>query len=261
MVQDANGYVTLVLGMGGPQPSWVTPANGYTWVDFSKNANFSTFNQIAMRNILPATSFDCDGRFVPYKVGEATDTIGSNLMGLYAPVIDYPVATALPPQASPLTGPAACATYPMGPPAAISGTNQKCAVLLPPPVTISTLTTQCATPGCSQVVAQAQPPISILGNGFGSFPLGLPYTGTSKFLEIKDLTQNWSAGYTGNSCTLNIGEWSGTLISVVANVNQNGACPLAVGDQLSVTVTNPQTLSSASFTVTVAAQTAGLQTQ
>ena len=93
--------------------------------------------------------------------------------------------------------------------------------------------------------------------GFGSFPLGLPYSGNSNFIRITDATQNWSAGYTGDPCTLQVGEWSDTAISVIANVNQNGMCPLAAGDQLTVTVWNPQTLNSASSTVTVVAQSGG----
>ena len=52
--------------------------------------------------------------------------------------------------------------------------------------------------GCNEVVAQSNPPISIVGSGFGSFPMGTPYSGDSDFLEITDQTQNWSAGYTGH---------------------------------------------------------------
>jgi len=102
------------------------------------------------------------------------------------------------------------------------------------------------------VVEQSQPPISILGNGFGSFPLGLPYTGDSNFLEIAE--ENWSAGTPGATCTVTVGEWSDTEISLVANVNENGVCPMAAGDKLTVTVWNPQTLASTAFTTTVAAQ-------
>lgn len=118
------------------------------------------------------------------------------------------------------------------------------------------MTTQCALPGCNQVVIQPQPPVSILASagGFGNFPLGLPYTGDSSFIRITDTTQNWSAGYTGDACTVQVGEWSDTAISVVANVNQDGVCPMAAGDQLTVTVWNPQTLASASLSVTVNAQ-------
>jgi hypothetical protein len=31
LIQDPNGYVTLIVGTGAAQPAWVTPANGYTW--------------------------------------------------------------------------------------------------------------------------------------------------------------------------------------------------------------------------------------
>jgi len=84
--------------------------------------------------------------------------------------------------------------------------------------------------------------------------LGLPYSGDSNFLEIKDETQNWSAGYTGDACMVTIGEWSDAMISLVANVNHNSQCPMVAGDQLAVMVWDPQTLSSAGITVTVAAQ-------
>jgi len=54
--------------------------------------------------------------------------------------------------------------------------------------------------------------------------------------DINDTTQGWSAGYTGSPCTVNIGEWSDGLISLIANVNRNGACPMAAGDSITVTV-------------------------
>ena len=253
LIQDPNGYVTLIVGTGVAQPSWVTPANGYTWLDLTKAASgdYHLLNQIMIRNILPATSFTCAGEYVPYKTGQAT-TAGAGLMGLYAPVIDYPAAATLPQTASPVTGPGSCAAMPIGPGEA----SPLCAVQLPGLPQIAAVTTQCPLPGCSQVVAQPQPPIAILAvsGGFGSFPLGLPYLGNSNFVQITDTTQNWSAGYTGNACTVQVGEWSDTAISLVANVNQNGVCPLAAGDQVTVTVWNPQTLASASASITVAAQ-------
>jgi hypothetical protein len=251
MVQDPNGYVTLVVGVGEPQPSQVTPANGYTWLDLSQVANYLQLNQIAIRNILPASTFECAGQVVPYKVGEATSA-AAGLMGLYSPVIDFQTASQLPTQTSPVTGSSTCAIFPYGPPATTSPTNQVCSVLSTPPIAITGVTTQCATPGNYAVVEQSQPPISILGNGFGSFPLGLPYTGDSNFLEIAE--ENWSAGTPGATCTVTVGEWSDTEISLVANVNENGVCPMAAGDKLTVTVWNPQTLASTAFTTTVAAQ-------
>ena len=36
LIQDQNGYVTLIVGTGAAQPSWVTAANGYTWLDLTK---------------------------------------------------------------------------------------------------------------------------------------------------------------------------------------------------------------------------------
>jgi hypothetical protein len=258
LIQDPNGFVTVIVGTGVAQPSWVTPANGYTWLDLSKVANYQTLNEIAIRNILPASSFSCGGEMVPYKTGQATTRVPNQnqvygLMGLYAPVIDYPVASTLPPAASEITGPSTCAMYPSGPPAV----SPNCAVLTENnSPTIGAVTTQCAAPGCTQVVLQPQPPLSILSlsgtGGFGIFPLGLPYMGTTNFLRIQDLTQGWSAGYTGDKCTLTIGEWSDTAISVVANVNMNGVCPMAANDALNVTVWNPQnTATSASFGVIV----------
>lgn len=253
LIQDPNGYVTLIVGTGVPQPSVATPANGYTWLDLTKvtTGDYTTLKQIMIRNILPASSFTCAGEYVPYKTGQATGS-GAGLMGLYAPVIDYPLPSSLPPTATPVTGPGACDSFPLGP----GEVSPSCGVQLPGVPQITAVTTQCVMPGCNQVVVQSQPPISILAQngGFGNFPLGLPYQGNSNFIKINDVTQNWSAGNTGDACTVQIGEWSDTSISLVANVNQNGVCPMAAGDQLAVTVWNPQTLKSASTTVVVAAQ-------
>jgi streptogramin lyase len=60
-------------------------------------------------------------------------------------------------------------------------------------------------------------------------------------LQVTDLTQSWSAGLAGNPCNLSIGYWADNRIELVANVDQDGLCPLAVGDQLAVSVWNPQT--------------------
>jgi hypothetical protein len=232
----------------------------------SQIPNYLTLNEIAIRHILPSGWFDCPTQLVPFKVGEAT-TADDGLMGLYSPLIDYPLATKLPPTASEATCPkgypgcGACGSFPDGPPAV----QPACQVLSTNSTTITSVTTQCSNiigfTGCNQFVVQSNPPIAIAGSGFGSLPLGIPYNGNSNFLEITDTTQtpNWSAGYTGNTCTVSIGEWSDGLISLIANVNQNGACPMAAGDQLTITVWNPQTLSSFAFPVTVVAQTGGVR--
>jgi hypothetical protein len=263
LVQDPNGYVTLVVGTGVAQPPQATAANGYTWLDLSKITNYSQLNEIAIRNILTNSWFNCSAQMVPYKVGEAT-TADAGLMGFYAPLIDTPTVTFLPATATPVSGltglPGTCDIYPPGPPAVITPTNQQCSVLPSNPTMITSVTTECSNSlgfaGCTQVVVQANPPLAINGQGFGYFPLGIPYTGESNFLEVTDTTQGWTAGYTGSPCTVTLGEWSDSLISLIANVNQNGACPMAAGDQLKITVWNPQNiLSTASFVAPVAAQT------
>jgi hypothetical protein len=265
LVQDPNGYVTLVVGTGVAQPAVATAANGYTWLDLSKTAsNYLQLNEIAIRHIMASSGFDCATQGVPYKVGEAT-TGGAGLMGFYSPLVDYPPVSKLPATATPASStglPSTCGVFPSGPPMATSASSAKCGVVFPAPATtISALTTQCTrmpdNPDCNEVYVQPSPPIAIVGGGFGSFPLGLPYHGNSNFVQITDTTQNWSAGFTGNACTVSIGEWSNGLISLIANVNQNGACPMAAGDNLAVTVWNPQTSASAQLSVTVQAQSSG----
>jgi hypothetical protein len=192
-------------------------------------------------------------------------------MGLYSPWITEPVAgsapsTGLPEPATPIACPpgklscTACDVYPDGLPAIISPTNQTCSVEPSNPITITKVVTQCAIPpappGCTDgVIVQSNPPINIIGQGFGYFSLGLPYTGNSNFVQITDTTQvpNWSAGYTGDPCTVSIGEWSDGQISLIANVNQGGACPMAAGDNLNITVWNQQSQKSFLFSVGVSA--------
>jgi hypothetical protein len=244
---DPNGYATLIVGTGAAIPSWITPANGYTFLDLTAAAGYQQLSLLSLRNILPASTFQCSGAIVPYRTGDYTPA--GDLMGEYLPVVDYPAADSLPQVAAPLVQANSCGIFPDGQPA----TMPACAVLNSPPLNISSVTTQCPAPGCNQVVQQPQPPLTILGSGFGSFPGGLPYTGTSSFLSIIDTTQNWSAGYGSDTCIVTIYEWSDSKISLAANVNQNGVCPMAAGDLLMITVWNPQTLGSpAAYTVTVA---------
>jgi hypothetical protein len=246
--QGQGGFVTLIVGTGATIPSWITTANGYTFLNLTALSGYQNLTEVAMRNILPASTFTCGGNVVPYKNSEWTSYGG--LMGEYLPVVDYPLASTLPQTATPIGGPNFCDMFPNGQP----GVSPNCSVNTPPPITITTLTTQCPAVGCNQVAAQSQPPITILGAGFGSFPNGLPYTGNSKYLEIADTTQGWDAGYGSDACNLTVGEWAATEISIVANLGT--ACPLMTGDQLTVKVWNPQTNANTSFTVTVVAPTA-----
>ena len=245
-VQNANGDVTLIVGTGATIPSWITPANGYTFFDLTTVSGYQNLNQLFERNIVPAPAFTCAGQAVPWSVGEYTP--GGGLMGQYAPYLDFPPAAKLTQTAGPPPATGPCAVFPNGNP----GLPPNCGISAPNPITITALSTQCAAPGCNTVVAQTQPPpMSIIGQGFGDFPNGLPFTGTSGYLQITDATQNWDAGYSGDACTVSIYSWAANLIELVANLGQNGACPLIAGDQLTVTVWNPQSMTSAVATVTV----------
>jgi hypothetical protein len=245
--KDPNGYATLIVGTGATIPAWVTPANGYTFLDLTASPNYQLLSMMDMRQMIPAVGFTCAGKFVPYRTGAVVPA--GSLMSDYMPVADYPVAASLPQVASPLIGPAACDVFPVGEP----GIRPACAVLPTLPPAIALVVTQCPAPGCKQFAAQPNPPITIGGTGFGSFPNGLPFTGTSGYLRIKDITQNWNAGFTGDKCGVSISSWFVQQIQLVANVAQTGACPLAAGDILEVDVWNPQTMVEARAKVTVAA--------
>jgi sugar lactone lactonase YvrE len=243
--QDANGYATLIVGTGAAIPSWITPANGYTFLDMKALSGYETLQQMVLRNIEPSSTFACSGQTVPYNTTVYTPQ--GSLMGDYLPVVDYPLAATLPPVASALVGPNACGVFPIGQPAEAPN----CGVVPSNPIAIASI--PAPTPAASPVVAQPSPPIAITGDGFGIFPNGLPFTGNSNYLKIADVTQNWSAGYTGSPCNVSISNWLGKRIELVANVNQNGQCPLVAGDQLTISVWNPQTMTGpATATVAVA---------
>ncbi len=243
--QDANGYATLIVGTGTTVPSWITPANGYTFLDLTQFTNYQNLSLITLRHMVPASSFNCAGQFVPYRMSPQIPT--GSLMADYMPVIDYPAAASLPPAAVPLIGPAACGSFPIGQP----GTSPACAVLQTPPPAITDAVTECHQPTCNHFVAQSNPPVTISGSGFGSFPNGFPFTGTSAYLRITDTTQNWVAGYTKSACTVSVESWDVGSIQLIANVNRAAACPLVAGDQVLIEVWNPQTMVEASTTVTV----------
>ena len=245
--QDTNGYATLIVGTGAAVPSWITPANGYTFLDLTTLSGYLNLSSLYIRNLIPSSTFSCSGEVVPFNTTVYTPPPLGGLMGDYLPVVDYPVATSLPPTASALVGADACGVFPNGRPALAPF----CGVVTSNPVTINSVPPQAS--GQSVIAVQARPPITLNGGGFGLLPQGLPYTGNTSYLEITNVTQNWSAGYTGNPCTVSISNWATNVIELVANVNENGLCPLAAGDQINIQVWNPQTLvGPATATVTVA---------
>jgi hypothetical protein len=244
--KDPSGYATLIVGTGAAIPKWITAANGYTFLDLTTLAGYQQLSLLALRHIIPSGVFQCAAQYVAYRT--SVDTPIGSLLGDYTPVVDYPVAAALPHKSSPLIGLSACATFPLGEP----GVRPKCGVFPTPAPSITSIVTECPAPGCTQFAAQSNPPITIVGDGFGTFPEGAPFTGTSKYLGIRDTTQGWYAGYAGTACNVSISEWDTGRIQLVADIpNPNGKCQLKSGDTVKVEVWNPQTLLSAAFTVTV----------
>ena len=242
--KDANGYATLIVGTGAAIPNWITPANGYTFLDMTVIPGYSLVNLVSLRHIIPSQGFNCAGQYVPYRT--YVDTPAGSLLGDYTPVVDYPVASSLPCRASPLVGLSACGTFPTGD----AGTRPQCGVFPAPAPSINSVITQCPASGCNQFAAQTDPPITIIGDGFGTFPDGTPFAGTSNYLGIRDMTQGWDAGYSGGRCTVSISSWDTGRIQLVANVNENGKCPLVPGDEIKVAVWNPQTMLSATLKLT-----------
>ncbi len=246
--KDAHGYATLIVGTGASIPSWITPANGYTFLDLTQLSSYQQLSLLDLRHMIPAGGFNCAGQVVPYHMG--VGTVAGSLMGDYVPVVDYPVAATLPQLASALVGPGGCDVFPVGQP----GIRPSCGVSAEPRPAITSVVTQCSAPSCNQFVAQSNPPITINGEGFGQFPNGMPFTGASNYLQIIDTTEGWGAGHTGDACSVSIDSWSNQQIQLVANVSQNGMCTLAAQDNLRVKVWNPQTMAAAEFKLTVAAR-------
>jgi hypothetical protein len=243
--KDADGYATLIVGTGAAIPAWITAANGYTFLDLTTVEDYQELSLLTVRHIIPGTGFKCAGQFVPYRT--SVDTPTGSLLGAYTPVVDYPIAVTLPTKAIPIDGLTGCNEFPDGQ----AGIRPACGVLPGPPPSIAGAVTQCLAKGCNQFAAQANPPITVNGAGFGTFPYGAPFTGNSKYLVLHDLTQGWVAGIAGAPCTVSISEWDSNQIQLVANVpNQNGKCALKSGDEMKIVVWNPQTMVSASFNTT-----------
>ncbi len=166
---DPNGYATLIVGTGATIPAWIAPQNGYTFLDLTALEGYEQTNLLDLRHIIPAAGFNCAAQYVPYLT--SVDTPSGSLSGDYTPVVDYPVAATLPQEAAPLVGPSACGIYPSGQP----GVRPACGLLPELPIAITSVVTQCSAPGCTQFVAQANPPVTIMGVGFGVFPEGVPH--------------------------------------------------------------------------------------
>jgi uncharacterized protein (TIGR03437 family) len=120
-------------------------------------------------------------------------------------------------------------------------------------VTAATVTTINAV---TAILPQANQTITVSGAGFGTLA---PFTGTSNYLRITDLTGQWNAGYGNNLVTISVTSWTGSQIVIQGfqgSYGQNG-WSLHAGDQVEVQVWNPQTGSTATFQLTVSQNPGG----
>ena len=156
-------------GTGATIPKWITPANGYTFVDLTAFSGYQQLSLLALRNIIPNESFKCTGQRFP--IAPRWICPSAACSAITRLIVDYPTAASLPKKTSPLTVPSACGLFPTGDP----GDLPKCGVLTAPVPYISSVVTECAAPGCTQFTAQENPPITVIGQGFGVFPDGTPY--------------------------------------------------------------------------------------
>ena len=70
------------------------------------------------------------------------------------------------------------------------------------------------------------------GEALGNAPVPLPFTGTTAYTRVQDLTGGWEAGYSpdNNALTLTLTAWSPT--SITCTVNWTSGYPAAAGDWL-----------------------------
>src|SRR3984885_10647515 len=135
---------------------------------------------------------------------------------------------------------------------AVSGVNGGCPGSTPP-ATTPTINR------VSSIAPQQDQTITLTGSGLGT---QTPYNSDSMYLEIADLTGNWTAGYINNGSpnevTLNVTSWTDSQIVIqgfTGNYGQNNWV-LNPGDKIQVSVWNPQSNAGpATQTVTVGAST------
>jgi hypothetical protein len=91
--QDPNGNVTMLIGLGAQPPSFVTPANYYTYVDLTQIPNYTSLTRIEIRHLLPSGALSCSNANVPLFTMEYNNKGG--FMGQYVPTFDFPTPAAL----------------------------------------------------------------------------------------------------------------------------------------------------------------------
>jgi hypothetical protein len=107
VVRDGNGYATIIVSIGAPQPPNITAANGYTYLGIPAG---TSLNAINVRTILAMPVFDCSSDNVPLFTSE--DNPVGGFMGEYVPTGDIVPVSQLPSSARPLKKPNTCALVP-----------------------------------------------------------------------------------------------------------------------------------------------------
>ncbi|HMA48775.1 MAG TPA: hypothetical protein VKP60_03415, partial [Magnetospirillaceae bacterium] len=91
----------------------------------------------------------------------------------------------------------------------------------------------------SAIAATETQTITVSGSGFGT---QAAYTGSSTIIKINDLTRDWQGGWGGDWITLAVASWTDSTITLSGFAGQYGSVygMLHVGDQLAITIWNPQ---------------------
>jgi hypothetical protein len=113
-VRDPNGNVTLIVGLGAPQPPQATSANYYTWIDLSQSIDYQSLSSLRLRNFIPNATFSCSTSNVPILTSEYN--LEGGFMGPYVPTVDFPTAFQIPQTPAPVSRPNSCLVVPVGQP-------------------------------------------------------------------------------------------------------------------------------------------------
>jgi len=113
MIEDPNGFITIIASMGAVPPPYVTAANYYTYLDLTKFENYQTINALMFRNFLNNANFICSGYNVPYHTTEYNP--GGGFMGNYVPTVDFPTGADIPTTPIPHLRPDSCSYVPQPP--------------------------------------------------------------------------------------------------------------------------------------------------
>jgi len=110
VVVDAEGFATIIIGLGTPAPSHLTPENGYTYFDLTQYTDWNKVTALNIRSILRSPGFRCSSGELSPRTGEYNSLGG--FMGEYSPAVDFLTSTQIPPVAEPYRRPDSCEQTP-----------------------------------------------------------------------------------------------------------------------------------------------------